>query len=440
MATTSEAAAAAATAAAATAKQNALSALQNSIKAKTTGVGVVNTAATAAASQTALNLSNQATLAQMQATTDQSAANAAAAQKAQADAAAAQQQAAAYQVQLAQAQSAANNATSAQALATQTNQANAAAQATALLQSYGLSADIGAGLTALAQNGLDSTTIISILDAPNPTTAITGLNLQGSQLTAANQLVTSWQARFPGNQARIAAGLNPIDPATYIANETAYKQVMTMANIPASSPLMQTSYLGNLMAQDVSPAEVASRVSTATSAIQNEDPMVIAQLQSQFGLSQSSLVSHLLDPTVTAPVIQQEYNAATIAAEAARAGVAITVGNTGGNVQGGGLLNNNSLQMQLAAQGVTQSQAQQGFQAIAAEQPALQSIAGRYGAGVTGPQNVGQALTAATFNTTGAAAAQQQINLLKTAEASAFSGSAGAVTGSLGPRDTSGLQ
>ena len=324
--------------------------------------------------------------------------------------------------------------------ATQTNQANAAAQAIALLESYGLSADIGAGLTALAQNGLDSTTIISILDAPNPTTAITGLNLQGSQLTAANQLVTSWQARFPGNQARIAAGLNPIDPATYIANETAYKQVMTMAGIPASSPLMQTSYLGNLMAQDVSPAEVASRVSTATSAIQNEDPMVIAQLQSQFGLSQSSLVSHLLDPTVTAPVIQQEYNAATIAAEAARAGVAITVGNTGGNVQGGGLLNNNSLQMQLAAQGVTQSQAQQGFQAIAAEQPALQSIAGRYGAGVTGPQNVGQALTAATFNTTGAAAAQQQINLLKTAEASAFSGSAGAVTGSLGPRDTSGLQ
>ena len=324
--------------------------------------------------------------------------------------------------------------------ATQTNQANAAAQATALLESYGLSADIGAGLTALAQNGLDSTTIISILDAPNPTTAITGLNLQGSQLTAANQLVTSWQARFPGNQARIAAGLNPIDPATYIANETAYKQVMTMAGIPASSPLMQTSYLGNLMGQDISPAEVQQRVSNATSAILNEDPMVIAQLQSQFGLSQSSLVSHLLDPTVTAPVIQQEYNAATIAAEAARAGVAITVGNTGGNVQGGGLLNNNSLQMQLAAQGVTQSQAQQGFQAIAAEQPALQSIAGRYGAGVTGPQNVGQALTAATFNTTGAAAAQQQINLLKTAEASAFSGSAGAVTGSLGPRDTSGLQ
>ena len=317
---------------------------------------------------------------------------------------------------------------------------NAATQSAAVLSGYGLTGDIANGLVAMMQNGLDMTTITNILDSSNPSATIQNLGLSSSQLASANSLVTSWQARFIGNQTRIANGLNPLDPATYIANEQSYKQVMTMAGIPASSPLQSTSYLGNLMAQDVSPAEVASRVSTATSAIQNEDPAVIAQLQSQFGLSQSSLVSHLLDPTVTAPVIQQEYNAATIAAEAARAGVAITVGNTGGNVQGGGLLNNNSLQMQLAAQGVTQSQAQQGFQAIAAEQPALQSIAGRYGAGVTGPQNVGQALTAATFNTTGAAAAQQQINLLKTAEASAFSGSAGAVTGSLGPRDTSGLQ
>ena len=344
------------------------------------------------------------------------------------------------QSQLLQAQSAANNATSAQALATQTNQANAAAQATALLQSYGLSADIGAGLTALAQNGLDSTTIISILDAPNPTTAITGLNLQGSQLTAANQLVTSWQARFPGNQARIAAGLNPIDPATYIANETAYKQVMTMAGIPASSPLQSTSYLGNLMAQDVSPAEVASRVSTATSAIQNEDPAVIAQLQSQFGLSQSTLVSHLLDPAVSAPVVAQEYQAATIAAEAARAGVAITVGNTGGNTQSGGLTNQNALQMQLAAQGVTQAQAAQSFQTIAQQQPELQAIAARYGTGYTGPANIGSALQATQFGLTGAAAAQAQLSRLTTSETSAFSGSAGAATGSLGLRDTSGLQ
>lgn len=326
-----------------------------------------------------------------------------------------------------------------QKLVTAQNQANAAQQATALLESYGLGTSVGAGITSLAQAGLDSTTITSILDSPDPMTAINGLNLQGGQLTSATNLVSSWQQRFSGNQARIAAGLTPLDPATYIANEQSYKQVMTMAGIPDSSPLMQTSYLGNLIGADVSPAEVKARVDTATSAIQNEDPEVINQLKSQYGLSDSTIVSHLLDPSVSAPVVQQEYQAATIAAEAARAGVAITVGNGAGNAPGAGLTNQNSLQMQLAAQGVTQAQAAQGFQTIAEQQPALQSIASRYGAGVAGPANVGQALQASTFNTTGAAAATQQLNLLKTAETSAFSGSAGAATGSLGLRDTSGL-
>ena len=317
---------------------------------------------------------------------------------------------------------------------------NAMNQAIAVLQGYGLTGDIGAGLTAMLQNGLDATTIYNILDSSNPQATIQGLGLSSTQLAAATSLVSSWQARFVGNQARIAAGLNPLDPATYIANEQSYKQVMSMAGIPASSPLQSTAYLGQLMGQDVSPAEVSQRVNAATSAVQNEDPEVIAQLQSQFGLSQSTIVSHLLDPAVSAPVVQQEYNAATIAAEAARAGVAITVGNTGGNTQSGGLTNQNALQMQLAAQGVTQAQAAQSFQTIAQQQPELQAIAARYGTGYTGPANIGSALQATQFGLTGAAAAQAQLSRLTTAETSAFSGSAGAVTGSLGMRDTSGLQ
>ena len=311
-------------------------------------------------------------------------------------------------------------------------------QAIAILQGYGLTGDIASGITAMMQNGLDMTTITTILDSSNPQTTIQGLGLSSSQLAAATNLVSSWQQRFSGNQARIAAGLNPLDPATYISNEQSYKQVMTMAGIPASSPLQSTTYLGQLMGQDVSPAEVQQRVAAATSAVQNEDPEVIAQLQSQFGLSQSTIISHLLDPAVSAPVVQQEYNAATIAAEAARAGVAITVGNTGGNTQSGGLTNQNALQMQLAAQGVTQAQAASSFQTIAQQQPELQAIAQRYGAGYTGPANIGSALTATQFGLTGAAAAQAQLNRLTTAETSAFSGSAGAVTGSLGARDISG--
>jgi hypothetical protein len=308
------------------------------------------------------------------------------------------------------------------------NYTSAANSLNSILTSYGLTGGISGGVLAMLQNGLDIATIQTILDSPDPMGAIKGLGLTPTQLSAATGLVSSWQTRFSGNQARIAAGLNPLSPADYIANEQSYKTVMSMAGIPASSPLQSTDYLGQLMGADISPAETQMRVNAATAAVQNEDPMVLNQLQSQFGMTMPTIISHLLDPSVAAPLVQQEYNAAQIGAEAARSGVNIAYGGTGPLSA-----------MGLAAQGITQDQANQGFKTIAQEQPALQSIAGRYGAGIIGPNGVGQALESSVFNTQGAAAAQQQVSRLTTAETAAFSGSAGAVTGSLGLRDTSGL-
>ena len=305
---------------------------------------------------------------------------------------------------------------------------SAANSLNSILTSYGLTGGISGGVLAMLQNGLDIATIQTILDSPDPMGAIKGLGLTPTQLSAATSLVSSWQTRFSGNQARIAAGLNPLSPADYIANEQSYKTVMSMAGIPASSPLQSTDYLGKLMGADISPAETQMRVNAATAAVQNEDPQVLAQLQSQFGMTMPTIISHLLDPAVAAPLVQQEYNAAQIGAEAARSGVNIAYGGTGPLSA-----------MGLAAQGITQNQANQGFNTIAQEQPALQSIAGRYGAGIIGPNGVGQALESSVFNIQGAAAAQQQVSRLTTAETSAFSGSAGAATGSLGLRDTSGL-
>jgi len=304
---------------------------------------------------------------------------------------------------------------------------NASQQLTALLSGYGLTGNIGGGITAMLASGLDMTTVLNIIDSPNPSAQIGSLGLTPSQLSAANGLITSWQQRFSGNQARIAAGLNPLDPATYIANEQSYKQVMTMAGIPASSPLQSTDYLGKLMGTDVSPAEVQMRVNAATAAVQNEDPQVLTQLQAQFGMTMPTILTHLLDPSVAAPLVQQEYNAATIGAEAARAGVSIAYGATGPLSA-----------MGLAAQGITQSQANQGFTSIAQQQAAMQSLAGRY-QGYGNAEGIGQQLEASTFNTEGAAQAQQNLERLKTQEVSAFSGSAGAATGSLGAKDISGL-
>ena len=309
----------------------------------------------------------------------------------------------------------ANNAAAVKAA----NITDAATQGAAVLAGYGLTGDIAGGIVAMMQNGLDMTTITNVIDSSDPMTAVKGLGLSDSQLSAATGLVSAWQTRFSGNQARIAAGLQPLDPATYIQNEQSYKQVMTMAGIPNNSPLMTTDYLGNLMAMDVSPAEVKMRVDTATAAIQNEDPQVIQQLQSQYGLSTASLMTHLLDPKVAAPVIQQEYNAATIGAEAARAGANIAYGGTGPLSA-----------MSLAAQGITQAQAAQGFQQIASQTPAFQSLASRYtGYGQAG--DVAGQLGAATFGTQGAAQAEAELTRLRAQESGAFGGSAGASKGSL---------
>ena len=304
---------------------------------------------------------------------------------------------------------------------------SAANSLNSILTSYGLTGGIAAGVTAMLQNGLDIATIQTILDSPDPMGAIKGLGLTPTQLSAATGLVSSWQTRFSGNQARIAAGLNPLSPADYIANEQSYKQVMAMGGIPTSSPLMSTDYLGKLMGTDVSPAEVQMRVQAATAAVQNEDPQVLAQLQTQFGMTMPTILTHLLDPTVAAPLVKQEYAAATIGAEAARAGVNISYGATGPLSA-----------MGLAAQGVTQNEANLGFANIASQEPAMQSLAGRY-QGYGNAAGVGQQLEASTFNTQGAAQAQQNLERLKTQEVSAFSGSAGAATGSLGMKDISGL-
>ena len=112
--------------------------------------------------------------------------------------------------------------------------------------------------------------IQTILNSPNPQSAITGLGLSGNAANAAQSLVNDWQARFSGNQARIKQGLAPLDPATYIQYEQTYKQLLSSAGVANNSPLMDTNYIGQLIGADVSAAEMQMRVNAAQNVIQNE--------------------------------------------------------------------------------------------------------------------------------------------------------------------------
>ena len=336
----------------------------------------------------------------------------AAAAKSAADAAAAQQQAAAYQVQLAQAQSQAaqlqGQADTNQAAQNISNQ-NALQLMQSTLAGYGIdpTGAISNAILGLTQKNYDATTITALAQDPNASKS------SDPNVVA---LANAWQTRFSGNTAREAAGLTPLDPATYIATENSYKAVMQRAGIPASSAMMDPSYFGKLMGTDLSPLEVQQRVDAATAAVTATDPYITQQLQQNFGLTQSDMISHLLDPTTAATVIQQKVQASQISGEAGRQNLALNQQNA----------------QSLAAQGVTQAQAQSGFTNVATQLGQQQQLASMYGMNAA---NIGNELTAQQFNTNlnGTSAAQANIDLarLRAQEVNQFSGSSGAAKGSL---------
>ena len=213
----------------------------------------------------------------------------------------------------------------------------------------------------------------------------------------------------------MANGLDPLPASQYIANEQSYKQVMQMAGLPANT--LDVGTLGKLMAVDVSPTEVQARINAAMQVVNSEDPFVIQQLQTVHGMTLGSIALHLLDPSIAAPVIQQQVAAAQIGAEFARVGSNI----------------NQDTAMRLAGMGVTQGQAQQGAQNIATQQTALQTVANQTPAFLPAGA-VGGALQTATFGIPGTqsyAESQAQLSRLKEAAANPFGGSSGVGKGSL---------
>ena len=221
-----------------------------------------------------------------------------------------------------------------------------------------------------------------------------------------------WQARFSANQTRLKQGLPVLSPSEYLSVEAAYKDVMIQAGLP-ESVYKDTTALGKLIAQDVSPTEVQTRINAARAVIDNADPYITQTLQQQFGLSKADMVLHVLDPQVASNVIAQKVQAAEIGGEAARQGVGIGTQTAG----------------ELAAQGVTQAQARAGFARIGQELPQEQKLASIYGFDTT---KVPSNLIASTFETAGAAQARTEIEDLFRKQIGSFSGSAGVGKGSLG--------
>jgi len=279
----------------------------------------------------------------------------------------------------------------------------------ATLAGYGIDTTgaIGNAIYGLVAKNYDASTIQALIEDPASAK---------SSDPAIAALANAWDTRFSGNVAREAAGLTPLAPADYIATENAYKAVLTRAGISATNPMLQPQFMGQLIGQDVSAAEVNQRVTAATTAVTSEDPFVTQQLQQNFGLTQEDMVHALLDPNTASDVIATKVQASQIQGEAARQNLALNQQNA----------------ISLAAQGVTQAQANTAFTNVGTQLGAQQQLANIYGMNAAG---IGNALTAqqtgANLNGISAAQANIQLAQLRAQEVSQFSGSSGASKGSL---------
>lgn len=220
-----------------------------------------------------------------------------------------------------------------------------------------------------------------------------------------------YQQRFAGNTARKKAGLPVLSPAEYLATETAYKQAMRTAGLPAGfydNPDDFSTFIG----VDVSPAELKERVDIAAQTIEGADPFFKQQLKQYYNVNDGDMVAYALDPNRALSLIQRQSQAVQFGAEAARQGITAP----------------KSMAEQYAGLGVSQQQARQGFEQVAEILPTAQKLSEM----TPGAQPVGlEETTSAVFGGAGSADYKQRIRRLSEIEQSRFSGQAGVGRGSL---------
>jgi hypothetical protein len=261
-----------------------------------------------------------------------------------------------------------------------------------------------------------------ILNANDPNSTdlmnqITTLAQQGAQpdtiaLTIQNS--PAYKARFSGNDARVAAGFSAYSAADYMTAENNYRSILSESGVP--DKYQTQSFLASLIGKNVGTTTLQNYVNMASQLATTQDPYMLQTAYQQYGLTQGDLVAHFLDPNTAVPILQQQFAGTQIAAEAARQNMALNQQNA----------------LSLAAQGVTQQQAQTGFTNIGSQLAQQQQIAASLGGN---PANIGSELTAAQFNANvngiSAAQAQQELTRQRAGLTSLYSGSSGAGKGSL---------
>lgn len=227
-------------------------------------------------------------------------------------------------------------------------------------------------------------------------------------ITLQLQDTPEYQMRFAANADRIKNGLAALTPAEYVNIEDSYRQVLRAYGLKQFD---NDAYVRQFIANDMSPTELSNRVVTAVQRVQNADPALITQLKDYYGIGATDMVAYVLDPQQTFQKIERQIAASEIGVAAGRQGLEAGV----------------TVAEQLAAQGVTQAQAQKGYSTIADILPTAEKLSSIYGNTLEGyGQSEGEQ---EVFNSL--ASAQRKRQKLSAAEQAQFSGAAGTTKTSL---------
>ena len=230
-----------------------------------------------------------------------------------------------------------------------------------------------------------------------------------STITLQLQETEEYQQRFSANKDRIKKNLAVLNPSEYIALEDRYRQIIRAYGL---KDFDNDNYVNQFISNDVSPEELSNRVVTAVQRVKNADPAITATLRDFYGIGQNDLVAYVLDPNQTFQKIERQVAAAEIGTAARKQGLEAGV----------------NVAEQLAAQGISQAEAQRGYSTIADILPEATKLSNLYGNTLDkyGQSEAEQDI----FNTL--ASAQRKRKSLISREAAEFTGTSGLSRTALG--------
>lgn len=200
-------------------------------------------------------------------------------------------------------------------------------------------------LTSYGMQGIAA--IIAKIRAENPEITSEDLTFLLKNDTRYN---SEYLKRFAGNAKLKAAGLPTLDDATYLKTENEYKKIFTAYG---ATSLANPDYYATLIGNSMDAVDVTGRLNLAYDRLQ-ATPDVKKAFKTFYGaVTDGDILSAMLDPTTQIPQLEQKVKAAEI----------------GGAALAQKLDTSLARASELAAMGVTASQAQTAYQTIGMKLP-----------------------------------------------------------------------